>query len=117
MASKILFEKSAPTTQTVEGVIELLKFLGREHDPLPAVIMFEDLALVLNAKKDAFYVTIPTDCSCPSRFYRPGQTCKHMRKCFPHAPAPRSIAEAMDEKSIKPSGKWAGGHNGPVEVI
>lgn len=116
MASKLLYEKMAPETQSTESVVALLKFLGREYDPIPAVVKFADMALVLNAKADAYYVVTPDDCSCPSRVYRPEQTCKHMRKHFPTCPTPRSMADALSEESIKPTGKWAGGNNGPVPV-
>jgi hypothetical protein len=67
------------------------------------------MVLVKSNKGDVFYVTTPTNCSCPARTYNPGKPCKHSRRYFPQ-PKP---AQAREE-SYRPVGKWAGGYNGPV---
>lgn len=114
MSGGVIFERVAPTTQTVAGVVSLLEYLNKPHDPLPETIRLPGAMLVLSNKKDAYYVTTPTDCSCPARTYNPGKHCKHMRKYYPEKAAARSMADALD--SIRPTCKWAGGYNGPVEV-
>ena len=101
-----------PVTQTARAVVELLNFLGKPANPLPEFIELQGMVLVLGNKKDAYYTTTEKCCSCPSATYRPGQKCKHQRQFFPQATNPAVIES---EESIRPSGKWPGGHNGPVD--
>jgi hypothetical protein len=105
MSSKVIVDKNAAVTQTVAAVVELLRYLGRSIQPLPETVELPGVLLVLSNKKDVFYTTTPHSCSCPSAAYRPGQACKHQRKYFP-----------ADADSIRPTGRWPGGWNGPVEV-
>ena len=72
------------------------------------------MVLVLSNKKDAYYVATPKACSCPSATYHPGQACKHQRKYFPQKAEPVRTLNLADE--IRPSGKWPGGLNGPVNL-
>jgi predicted nucleic acid-binding Zn finger protein len=58
------------------------------------------LVLVLNGKRDAYYVTTSRACSCPSAIYRPGKPCKHRRKYFPRTQPAKLEAEPVD--SIRP---------------
>ncbi len=105
----------APTTQTVAGVVSLLKYLNKPFDPLPQEVKLPGAVLVLSNKRDCYYVTGPKNCSCPARTYRPGQSCKHMRKHFPQTVKSQTMAAALEPvDSIRPTGKWHG-HNGPVE--
>jgi len=72
-----------PVTQSVQGVTALLESLGRAVEPLPDVVDLGTAKLVLSGKKDCYYtVTEKGKCSCPSATYRPGSTCKHIRKHF-----------------------------------
>ena len=102
----------AAVTQSTEAVVSLLKYLGKPIDPLPQTVDLQDMVLVLSNKKDVYYTTSKTSCSCPSAAYRPAQRCKHQRKHFPQAdkPAPMALVE-----SLRPAGKWAVGFNGPVD--
>jgi hypothetical protein len=103
------FEMESPKTQTVEAVEALATYLNK---PIKAgVLDLGAVKLVLSNKKDCYYTVTSRVCSCPSATYRPGQTCKHQRKYFPQ---PAKPVEATD--SIRPVGKWAGGHNGPVPI-
>ena len=119
MDGKTLFDGTSPKTQSVEAVKALLTWKGRGCDPLPATVEFTQegeesrLVLVLSNKKDSFYVVTERACSCPAATYHPGQRCKHQRHYFPQEQA----ATASDSGSIRPTGKWAGGHNGPVDKI
>lgn len=115
MTNRILLNKLAPVTQSVESVVELLNFLGKASRPLPDAVELSGMSLVLNNKKDAYYVTSARSCSCPSAAYRPGQRCKHQRRFFPQAPQSKST-EPEESMSIRPSGKWPGGFNGPVDL-
>lgn len=113
MTTRVLF--GAPVTQSTEAIESLLKYLGKPIDPLPDVVELLDMVLVLNNRKDAYYITTAKSCSCPSAAYRPGQKCKHQRRYFPGTDAPgRVTAETSD--SIRPGGKWPGGFNGPVDI-
>ena len=115
MTNRMLLNKLTPVTQRVESVVALLNFLGKASNPLPDAVELPGIFLILNNKKDAFYVTSARSCSCPSAAYRPGQKCKHQRRYFPGTDAPgRVTAETSD--SIRPSGKWPGGFNGPVDI-
>ncbi len=113
MTTRILF--GASVTQSTEAVESLLKYLGKPSAPLPDVVKLLDMVLVLSNRKNAYYVTTVKSCSCPSAAYRPGQKCKHQRRYFPGTDAPGRVkAETSD--SIRPSGKWPGGFNGPVDI-
>ena len=113
MTTRVLF--GAPVTQSTEAIESLLKYLGKPIDPLPDVVKLLDMVLVLNNRKDAYYITTAKSCSCPSAAYRPGQKCKHQRRYFPGTDAPGHVtAETSD--SIRPGGKWPGGFNGPVDI-
>ncbi|HOE46149.1 MAG TPA: hypothetical protein PLZ59_10065 [Methanothrix soehngenii] len=115
MTNRMLLNKLTPVTQRVESVVALLNFLGKASNPLPDAVELPGIFLILNNKKDAFYVTSARSCSCPSAAYRPGQKCKHQRRYFPGTDAPGRVkAETSD--SIRPSGKWPGGFNGPVDI-
>ena len=102
----------AAVTQSTEAVVSLLKYLGMPIDPLPQAVDLPGLVLVLSNKRDVFYVTTATSCSCPSAAYRPGQRCKHQRKHFPQADKPIPMASV---EILPLAGKWAGGFNGPVD--
>jgi hypothetical protein len=102
-------------TQSVESIVELLKFRGLPSSPLPEKIDLTGLVLVLCNKKDAYYVVTDTGCSCPSATYRPGQRCKHQRKYFPMIDAKTQVYSESND-SIRPIGKWPGGFNGPVDL-
>ena len=101
-------------TQTVESIVELLKYRGLPIRPLPENIDLPGMILVLSNRKDCYYSVTPKVCSCPSATYRPGQLCKHQRKYFPMIDAKTQIYSESND-SIRPSGKWPGGHNGPVD--
>ena len=96
---RTIFENSTPVTQPVDAVRALLTWRGHPIDPLPASVTLGDgrMMLVLNAKKDAYYVVTPSACSCPSAQFRPGKPCKHQRAYFPRA---KTTPEPVD--SIRP---------------
>ena len=105
----------APVTQSTKAIVELLNFLGKTSNPLPEAVELPSMALVLSNKKDVFYITTANSCSCPSAAYRPGQKCKHQRLYFPGTDASKEVARD-DMDTIRPSGKWPGGFNGPVDI-
>lgn len=78
-----MLEGSGCTTQSVDAVEGLLNSLGRPTEPLPGMLDLGSVKLVLSNKKDVYYTTTAKACSCPSATYRPGSTCKHIRKYFP----------------------------------
>jgi hypothetical protein len=116
----------------------LLTWKGHPIDPLPADVSLDNgrLVLILSNKKDVFYTVTPTKCSCPAATYHPGQPCKHIRTHFPgpqkspeeleaegdnilaaHNSGARRLARPPEESSIRPTCKWPGGFNGPVDKI
>jgi len=116
MSGKTIYDGSVKT-QSIDSVKSLLTWKGRAVDPLPATVEFTHegeesrLVLVLSNKKDSYYATTATKCSCPSQTYR-GGPCKHMRKHFPQIAKPA----ATEAGSLRPAGKWSGGYNGPVNM-
>ena len=105
----------APVTQSTAAIVELLNFLGKTSNALPEAVELSSMALVLSNKKDVYYVTAANSCSCPSASYRPGQKCKHQRQYFPGIDAAKEVARD-DTDSLRPSSKWPGGFNGPVNL-
>ena len=111
--TNLLEGRSGPVTQSVGAVKTLLAFVGRASSPLPSDVTLDNgrLVLVLSNKKDAYYTVTAKACSCPAAIYRHNGPCKHQRKYFPQ---PETTKPAAVD-SIRPTGKWPGGHNGPVE--
>jgi hypothetical protein len=116
---KLVYQVESPKTQSIDAVKALLAFKKVASDPLPQEVSLDGgrLVLVLNNKKDAYYVTSPKSCSCPAATYHPGTRCKHQRKYFPQ---PKREAEAtIDLRASLPG--WTGPDgqraNGPVEAI
>jgi hypothetical protein len=133
----------ALSTQNVKSVVQLLNYMGKTSNPLPEFVELPGMFLVLANKKDVYYSVNSECCSCPSHFYR-GGPCKHQRRYFPQRnTSSQSLAESIDQAnenlkrmpkryqamvsaarevaegdldSIKPTGKWPGGFNGPVDL-
>ncbi len=115
MPNKTILELSSPVTQDAKAVKTLITFHNHGHEPaeMPAFYrLTAEMVLVRSNKGDVYYVVTSKSCSCPSATYRPGQTCKHQRTYFPQARDAEVVAKPVD--TIRPAGKWAGGHNGPV---
>ena len=93
----MLLEYVDPETQSVDAVVELLKFLGRPSCPLPESVDLGSLMLVLSNKRDVYYATTRNSCSCPSAFYIHGQRCKHQRVYFPEDSAIGSKRQSLEE--------------------
>jgi hypothetical protein len=137
MAGKILTQIESPKTQSVDAVRLLLAYVGRASDPMPVYVELKGgVRLTKSSKGDAYYTTTPTDCSCKSRTYNPGTPCKHMKalQAGNAVDASRTQARAYQarqrelraqakgrfsrpEDSIRPEGKWSGGHNGPIDLL
>lgn len=115
MNGKTILKVTSPVTQTAEAVKSLITYYNHGHEPaeMPAFYrLTAEMVLVQSNKKDVYYVVTPRSCSCPSGSYRTESPCKHQRKYFPQ-PKP---AQAHEE-DIRPAGRWAGGHNGPVVEV
>ena len=102
-------------TQTLDAVKALLAFVGRASDPLPVDVALDNgrVVLVLSNKKDVYYTVTATACSCPAAHWHQGP-CKHMRKHFPQAETAKTVSSG---ESLRPTGKWDGGFNGPVSLL
>jgi hypothetical protein len=113
MNGKILTQTESPKTQSIDAVKTLLAYVGMASYQLPSDVSLDGGRLVLNNKKDAFYCTTARACSCPSAVYRHNGPCKHQRKYFPVA----KVEQLTEARSIRATGKWAGGLNGPVDSL
>jgi hypothetical protein len=108
MSGRTILKIESPTTQSIDSVKALLSWRGRAADPLPSFIEMgkeeSRLVLVLNNKKDCFYVVTARDCSCPARGWHPNQVCKHQRKYFPEVKAANKPADSImpERKAFKP---------------
>jgi len=129
---------SSPVTQSREAVEQLITYHNHGQQPVEMPDFYRltgEMVLVLNNKKDAYYVTTPKSCSCPAATYHPGQPCKHSRKYFPQPQKSRGELEAEGEAILEAHHNtakrlarppediraslpgWPGGMNGPVEAI
>jgi len=115
MSEKNLLEgRTGPVTQSVDAVKSLLIHMGEAINPLPSDVSLDNgrLVLILSNKKDAYYTCTARACSCPGNQFR--HNCKHQRAHFPQQQAAKPAA-MVREGSIRPTGKWPGGMNGPVD--
>jgi hypothetical protein len=85
-------------SQTVDSVIQMLKGLGRQFDPLPEFVKLADGAqLTKSSKGDCYYHTSPEGCTCPGFYYH--HSCKHMKALASTSAKLRgqTIAETLEE--------------------
>lgn len=117
---KTIVQIKSPVTQTVEAVQQLIAYFnhGQQPEEMPDFYRLTgEMVLVLNNKKDAYYVTTPKSCSCPAATYNPGKPCKHRREYFPQ---PKPVEEpTIDLRASLPGWRGPDGKraNGPVEAI
>lgn len=128
MSGRKILSVTSPVTQSREAVKQLIAYQTHGQEPAempPFYRLGAEMVLVQSNKKDVYYVTMPKACSCPAATYHPGQPCKHSRKYFPQ-PTKEAAEEPTEgplrlakppKDSIRPTGKWAGGFNGPVDEI
>jgi hypothetical protein len=98
MLNKVVL--ASPVTQSREAVKQLMAYYnhGQELQEMPDFYRLTgEMVLVLNNKKDAYYVTTPKTCSCPAATYHPGQPCKHARKYFPQPKKSQAELEAESD--------------------
>jgi len=102
---KLVYQVESPKTQSTESVKALLAWKKVSYDPLPEFVEMgkgdSRLVLVLSNKKDAYYVTTPRSCSCPSAVYNHGKPCKHSRKYFPQPKKSREELVAEGEAILE----------------
>ena len=111
---------ASPVTQAAASVKQLIAYHNHGQPPVEMPDFYRlsgEMVLVLNNKKDAYYVTTPKSCSCPAATYHPGQPCKHSRKYFPQPK--REVASTIDLRASLPGWRGPDGQraNGPVEAI
>jgi len=92
---------ASPVTQGREAVKQLIAYHNHGVEPQEMPNFYRltgEMVLVLNNKKDAYYVTTPTTCSCTAATYQPGQPCKHSRKYFSVAKAATTAGEPLVQR-------------------
>jgi hypothetical protein len=140
MSRKTILEMKSPKTQCSDAVKALITFFNHGKEPAQLPDFFRltgEMVLVKSNKGDVFYVTTPTNCSCPARTYNPGKPCKHSRRYLPQPKTAQAREAEVDavlakergakrlarptEDSIRPAGGWIGPDgkraNGPVAVF
>ena len=136
MLNKVVI--ASPVTQSREAVEQLIRYHNHGQQPVEMPDFYRltgEMVLVLNNKKDAYYVTTPKSCSCPASVYNPGKPCKHSRKYFPQPKKSREELEAEGEAILEAHHNtakrlarppediraslpgWPEGAHGPVEAI
>jgi hypothetical protein len=121
-----------PLTQESKALKALIEFVtGKPCEKMPTTFSLANGSqLTKSSKGDVYYMTTLTACSCPGFTYH--RNCKHVKSLQSRNTVEASrtqakayqarqkelrekgkaVSEALD--SIRPTGKWAGGHNGPV---
>ncbi len=139
MAAKILSQENSPATQTVEVVRALITYQQKKAPAkMPEFYRLSgSIVLVKNNKGDAYYTTLPDDCSCPAKSFNTRKLCKHSRKYFPQkkksqkelyaegdaelAKAGPKILARPPQDSIRPVEGWIGPDgkkaNGPIDSL
>ncbi len=111
---------ASPVTQSREAVKQLIAYHNHGIEPQEMPDFYRltgEMVLVLNNKKDAYYVVTPMGCSCPAATYHPRQPCKHQRRFFAQ---PKPAEEpTIDLRASLPGWRGPDGQraNGPVEAI
>jgi hypothetical protein len=99
MSGRILFEGGVKSQKT-QAVEALSAFIGTPIQD--GVLDLGAVKLVENSRKSGYYATTATDCSCSSHGYRPGKTCKHMRKFFDARDEPSAPIGLVDKAGFRP---------------
>ena len=100
---KTIVQIKSPVTQTVEAVQQLIAYFnhGQQPEEMPDFYRLTgEMVLVLNNKKDAYYVTTPKTCSCPAATYHPGQPCKHMTAYF-KATSAEPLCDQVNSRAVR----------------
>ena len=87
---------ASPVTQDREAVKQLIAFHNHGQEPAEMPDFYRltgEMVLVLNGKKDAYYVVTPKTCSCPAAHWNRGP-CKHQRKYFSQQETAKSVSSS-----------------------
>ncbi|MFZ3148635.1 MAG: hypothetical protein WA137_06295 [Methanothrix sp.] len=119
---------------TVAEMVEILTGKVRKTAAKKINLNGINISLVLSSKEDGYYRVTPDSCTCKGwhfsqQKYGVGQ-CRHHTLAFPEEAAqnedsllqirgPRKLARppADPEESLRPTGKWPGGMNGPFDDL
>ena len=94
---------SSPVTQSREAVEQLITYHNHGQQPVEMPDFYRltgEMVLVLNNKKDAYYVTTPKSCSCPASVYNPGKPCKHMTAYF-KATSAEPLCDQVNSRAVR----------------
>lgn len=87
---------ASPVTQGRDAIKQLITYHNHGVEPQEMPDFYRltgEMVLVQSNKKDVYYVTTPTTCSCPAATYHQGP-CNHMRKYFPQAEAAKTVSSS-----------------------
>ena len=117
---------------TVAEMVEILTGRIRKTQAKQVDLAGIDISLVLSSKEDGYYRVTPDSCTCKGWHFSQQKygigKCRHHTLAFPVVAAqneqslvmirgPRKLAAPPVEDSIRPTGKWPGGLNGPVDEM
>ena len=89
-----LLEGLNPVTQTIKGDKALAKFLGMKEELPEAIALANGAWLVLSTKKDCYYMTTATGCTCKAGTY--GRICRHRKALESSKPRGQSLAQTLE---------------------
>jgi hypothetical protein len=99
MSGRILFDGGVKSQET-QSVEALAAFTGKQI--IDGVLDLGVVKLIQNSNQSGYYTVTAKDCSCPSHGYRPGKTCKHMRKLFGARDEPTAPTALIESSGFKP---------------
>ena len=84
-----------PVTQTIESGKALAKFLGMNEELPETITLANGARLTLSSKKDCYYYTSETVCTCKAGTY--GRICRHRKSMESSKPHGQSMAQTLEE--------------------
>ena len=93
--SENLLADISPVTQTIDSVKALAKFLGMKEEFPETIALANGARLTLSSKRDCYYYTSSTACSCKAGTY--GRMCRHRKALEGSKPRGQTMAEVLEE--------------------
>jgi len=117
---------------TVAEMVEILTGKVRKTAAKKIDLSGINISLILSSKEDGYYRVTPDSCTCKGWHFSQQKygigKCRHHTQAFPEEATqnaqslemivgPRKLARPAEEESIRPTGGWGEGLNGPVDTM